>query len=125
MARPKTCRTAEERLSYGIQHIHLSVPSGHRYLKAFRPQNTRIGANGEVFATAELYGKVYKCKMMARVPAWRIVDEKGRYITVHFPEGQQEYERQVNCKHATSTGEGFLAPPYCWEDDPVAQKMEN
>lgn len=120
MARPKPQRTIDERMSYGIQYIHLSVPSGHRFLKTFKPINARIGKDGHVFATAELYGKIYKCRMMTRIPAWRICDEKGDFVTVHFPEGQEDYERQAARRMTAPWGESAVAAPYIWEDDAKA-----
>jgi hypothetical protein len=73
---------------------------------------------GRIFASANLFGRIYKVRMQDKIPAWRVCKENGEYENVIFPEAQKIYDRSLQPgRRATVCTEEFLAPPYCWGED--------
>jgi len=97
-------------LAYHWHIIHLRSSSGERVLYNFKPHGTRHDVStGNVYASAELFGRIYKVRMMDRMGAWRVCDEKGNYLDTVFPEVDHLAKRQN-----TTNREEVVAPPHSW-----------
>lgn len=108
-------------VQFNVHQIQLDVGE-QRVLQSFSPHDqVRVGEM--ILAKAELFGQTYTCRLMERVPAWRICDKHGRYIHVDFPQLVKEL------KPSQIRYELINAPPHCWIETEVkrkhAKKMEN
>ena len=84
-----------EKLNDSWQVIHLTSSLGEAVLYNFRPHAVRPDSHtGHVYATAELFGRIYKVRMMDKMPDWRVCDEKGHYLDSIFPEVNYLARRQ-------------------------------
>ena len=107
-------------VQFNVHQIQLDV-GGQRILQSFSPYGqVRVGEM--ILAKVELFGQTYTCRLMERVPAWRICDKYGRYIHVDFPQLVKEL------KPSQIRYELINAPPHCWIETEVkrkhAKKME-
>lgn len=108
--RGKYKREQPTELAYHRQVIHLTSTSGERVLYNFRPHAVRRdNRTDHVYASAELFGRIYKVRMMDKMPAWRVCDEKGNYLNTIFPEVDYLAKRQN-----TTNSEEVVAPPHSW-----------
>lgn len=90
--------------------IHLMTPSGERALHHFEPHRVRTDpTTGHIYASANLFGRIYKVRMMDKIPAWRVCDEQGRYEDVVFSE-----VKALSQKGNTTNREEVIAPPHSW-----------
>ena len=108
-------------VQFNVHQIHLDVGE-QRIVQSFSPYD-QIRVDEMILAKVELFGQVYDCRLMDRVPAWRICDKYGRYIRVDFPQLAKKL------KPAQIHYELVNAPPHCWIETEVkrkhAKKMEN
>ena len=104
-----------------LHYIHLDMPNGLRYIHSFTPTNVRASEDGRIYATATLFNRSYRVKMLERIPAWRIVDSRGRFITVEFPEIVPLYEKRKNSKSQETLEQTYVAP-YIWSDEDDKRK---
>lgn len=106
-------------VSVQYHQIHLDTPSGHRVLMNFIPHGVRTEPEtGRVFASANLFGRIYKIRMQDKMPAWRVCKENGEYDLVVFPEAQPIYDKLAKVKKQTTcVKEEFLCPPYSWGEE--------
>lgn len=107
-------------VQFNVHQIQLDVGE-QRIVQSFSPYD-QIRVGEMILAKVELFGQVYNCRMMDRVPAWRICDKHGRYIRVDFPQLAEML------KSAQIHYELVNAPPHCWIETEVkrkhAKKME-
>ena len=95
-----------------VHYVHLDVGE-HRVLHPFTPVRT-VYFRGKVVAKAELFGKVYHCRLMDKIPAWRLCDANAEYVKIDFPQLKDELRRQLE---ASDVHEKVSAAPYSWEDE--------
>lgn len=96
--------------AYHGQVIHLTSTLGERVLYNFSPHAVRRDERTDhVYASAELFGRIYKVRMMDKMGAWRVCDEKGNYLNTIFPEVDYLAKRQN-----TTNSEEVVAPPHSW-----------
>jgi hypothetical protein len=98
-----------------LHYIHLDMPSGLRYLHSFSPTKVVTGDDGHVYATANLFNRQYRVRMLQRIPAWRIVDNQGRFLRVEFPEVVPLYEKRKGTKSQDTLEQAYVAP-YIWSN---------
>jgi hypothetical protein len=89
-------------------YIHLTRTDGFRELVSCHPYN--VYREGEVvYARVTLWGTEYRCRLMERVPAYRLCDEKGKFIEVRFPELPLTGDRVWD-------NEARTAAPFSWDE---------
>lgn len=99
-----------------LHQIQLDVGE-RRVLQPFAPFD-RFTVGDMVLAKATLFGVTYTCRLMDRIPAWRICDRNGRYARVDFPQLASKLTKsQIHYELVN-------APPHCWAED-EAKKNRN
>ena len=121
----KRARTASKGMVMGRDglvapqaYIHLTRTDGLRELVTCNPYNVYC-EGGTVYARVTLWGKEYRCRLMEKVPAYRLCNEKGQFIEVQFPEIPLAPPRVWD-------NEARTAAPFSWDEDyPDGKEMES
>lgn len=107
-----------------LHYIHLDMPNGLRYLHSFTPTGVVVGDDGRIYANANLFNRRYRVRLLERAPAWRIVDNQGRFLRVEFPEVVPLYEKRKNTKSQDTLEQAYVAP-YTWSDEDDKRKLKS
>jgi len=109
--RPKGLAVVRECQAAMLNVHQIQLDTGcFRIVQAFVPfDQVRVG--DMVLAKVKLFNITYTCRLMDKIPAWRICDREGKYIRVDFP--QLAHKVVPNQIHY----ELLNAPPHCWAED--------